>query len=523
MSDIETIEKLLQDYPFHQYPQTNEHLEGDVRRFLILRDQILDHIASNISYIGTIMKMPGKSTKTLPSVYPSNRLPEIYQIHNDGSWDIISHNSTFDLSRDDQKKLINAVPEEFFNAYFQYQAQPFFDNVHHILTTANSDKTKTICFIVRRCFFVVKKMAKQLKAMGFTCVLINIEQLTNIEDYKDSFDLIVSDADSYIFVQKLMDVIKADVYWVQSMMWDYVLARLVEKKKQDARLVCEFYDITMLYAEKDNLKTLWPDKLIEADFHYGKFIFDEADLIFARFDPSIIHEYLGYLPDNYSEIQPTKCPDVEVIDNHPGFDPANINLVYLGNMIPRNSHHPEALFPLWGMPEAWEKLLNQGFHLHIYNSPFRSNAEDGMSPIIALANTYKNLHFHEGVPHNQIIQEIGKYDFGLILSAVNMETNLNGPLLWKGAVGTKFFTMIESGLPIIIMKEKQAKARFIEKNKMGLSFHTDEHDQIMATVLKANYDEMRNNVQVFNETQTFDKYNKEVFAKLNAIFEGERT
>ena len=100
-----------------------------------------------------------------------------------------------------------------------------------------------------------------------------------------------------------------------------------------------------------------------------------------------------------------------------------------------------------------------------------------------------------------------------------METNINSPLLWKGAVGTKFFTMIESGLPIIIMKEKQAKARFIENNNMGLSFHTTEHDQIKYMVLKANYDEMRKNVQVFNETQTFDKFNKGVFAKLDAILE----
>ena len=41
----------------------------------------------------------------------------------------------------------------------------------------------------------------------------------------------------------------------------------------------------------------------------------------------------------------------------------------------------------------------------------------------------------------------------------------------------------------------------------------------MTTVLKTNYDEMRKNVQVFNETQTFDKFNKGVFAKLDAILE----
>ena len=520
MYTIETIEKLLQDYPFHQYPQTNEHLEGDIRRFSILRDQILDQIASKNSDQGIIKKMLGMGTITLPCVYPSNRLPEMYQIHKDGSFDVHSHNTTVDLSKYDQKKLINKDPEEFFDAYFQCQAQPFLNDIANFLTAANSTaKKKTICFVVRRCFFVVKKMAKHLKTMGFTCVLINIEQLVNVEDYRDSFDLIISDADNYLFVQKIMESIQADVYWVQSMMWDYVLARLVDEKIQDARLVCEFYDITGIYAEKDNLKTLWPNKLVDADFHYEKFIFDKADLIFARFDPSIIEEYLGYVPDNYSEIQPTKCPDINVNDNYPGLDFENINLVYLGSMIPRNSHHPEALFPLWGMPEAWDKLLKQGFHIHIYNSPFRSNAEDGMSPIIELAKKYKNLHLHEGVPHNQIIQEIGKYDFGLILSSVNMETNINSPLLWKGAVGTKFFTMIESGLPIIIMKEKQAKARFIENNNMGLSFHTTEHDQIMATVLKANYDEMRKNVQVFNETQTFDKFNKGVFAKLDAILE----
>ena len=35
---------------------------------------------------------------------------------------------------------------------------------------------------------------------------INIEQLVNVEDYRDSFDLIISDADNYLFVQKIMSI-----------------------------------------------------------------------------------------------------------------------------------------------------------------------------------------------------------------------------------------------------------------------------------------------------------------------------
>ena len=41
------------------------------------------------------------------------------------------------------------------------------------------------------------------------------------------------------------------------MMWDYVLARLVDECYAIARLVCEFYDITGIYAEKDNLEKLY--------------------------------------------------------------------------------------------------------------------------------------------------------------------------------------------------------------------------------------------------------------------------
>ena len=121
MYTIETIEKLLQDYPFHQYPQTNEHLEGDIRRFSILRDQILDQIASKNSDQGIIKKMlewaPSpflvytQATDFLKCIKFIRTVPLM-----------LSHNTTVDLSKYDQKKLINKDPEEFFDAYFQCQA-----------------------------------------------------------------------------------------------------------------------------------------------------------------------------------------------------------------------------------------------------------------------------------------------------------------------------------------------------------------------------------------------------------------
>ena len=86
---IETNEKLL-GLSFHHCHQTNEHLE-EITRFSILRDQILDQIASKNNDQGIIKKMLGMGTITLPCVYPSNRLPEMYQIHKDGSFDVL-HN-----------------------------------------------------------------------------------------------------------------------------------------------------------------------------------------------------------------------------------------------------------------------------------------------------------------------------------------------------------------------------------------------------------------------------------------------
>ena len=71
MYTIEIIGKLPPDYPFHQYPQTNEHLEGDIRRFSILRDQILDQIASKNSDQGIIKKMLG-----MGNYHPSLGIPK---------------------------------------------------------------------------------------------------------------------------------------------------------------------------------------------------------------------------------------------------------------------------------------------------------------------------------------------------------------------------------------------------------------------------------------------------------------
>ena len=54
------------------------------------------------------------------------------------------------------------------------------------------------------------------------------------------------------------------------------------------------------------------------------------------------------------------------------------------------------------------------------------------------------------MPHQEIIFEIRKFDFGLNVFTTDVKSSLNTKLLWNGAMGTKILTYIEAEIPVIV-------------------------------------------------------------------------
>ena len=527
MQKFDQSELIVQQYPLHQFWFDDDKLESDIQRFKILKSEMVSSLGfkapnrlnlTKSRLVSNLVNLSRfKLSYKLECRYPSGRHPRLIAFGQYGDANEYIHADAETISYFTAVSLSNMADEDFFPKYFQLISKSYLSNLTSIFEKDRANKQKTVCFITRRCFFVVKKMARELRKKGYFCVLITIEDLVNQDDYKDSFDIILGGIDNYLFLSCILNSMDIDLYYTQCMMWDYGLAKVINTHKNDAKIACEFYDITGIYAATDKLKLLWSSNQVDADLYYEDFIFDTADLVLSRFSQEIIDEYRQQSVDKHVEVQPTiskeklaKKVSCEVISKP-------TRLVYLGNLIPRNEHHPQSLFPLWGMPEAWQLLLEQKFEIHVYNSPFRNLNESGMAPIIDLSKTFTNLHFYEGLPHEEIIDEITQYDFGINLSVVDFDKNQNADLLWRGAMGTKIFTYLEGGLPVLVNKEFESMSSFISANNLGCPISSNEISNFSKTLSRIDYKKIRSNVAQFNEQNTFELFNSKALNRIDEL------
>ena len=48
-------------------------------------------------------------------------------------------------------------------------------------------------------------------------------------------------------------------------MWKYSLGKFVINNKKKSKVICDFYDVTGIYAEKKDLKIVFDEEIVEQD------------------------------------------------------------------------------------------------------------------------------------------------------------------------------------------------------------------------------------------------------------------
>ena len=74
-------------------------------------------------------------------------------------------------------------------------------------------------------------------------------------------------------------------------MWEYSLGKFVINKKLRSKVICDFYDVTGMYANYDNLKIAFEEYSIKQDLECEKYIFENADGIIHRYKQSVFVDY----------------------------------------------------------------------------------------------------------------------------------------------------------------------------------------------------------------------------------------
>ncbi len=112
------------------------------------------------------------------------------------------------------------------------------------------------------------------------------------------------------------------------------------------------------------------------------------------------------------------------------------------------------------------KVLKQGFHLHIYLNSTSFNQKDIDEATDKIPALRKLLHIHEYIHPGKLSEEINKYDWGIFFSVLTKD---GLPSARKFAASNQTATFLEANLPAIMTHNK---AEFIGKplqnNYLGL-------------------------------------------------------
>ena len=333
-----------------------------------------------------------------------------------------------------------------------------------------------IVFVCRSCYNLLQREARFLRKNGYRCYLVSMAPVVpNLRSaFYDCFDQIFDGFRSYLALGLILDTLSPDIFHVQCNMWEYLMARVVIEHRRDAKVVCEFYDITSVYADREILaRQIWPE-IVDLDLEMECYIFQNADGMMHRYPNSIIKklgDHYGACPPNieiqqYPSREYIKYPTERLSDGD-----GQIRLVYAGGLTARLPNGRREMYPEWGHIEAWEALLAQGFLIDVYCSPFRPPEGLGFEDFHALAERQDGFRFMLGVPQDKLSETLGSYDFGLSLAEFDQMASWLGDDHFYGSVATKIYSYFEAGLPVLVNSEYGYMTEIIEGNGLGFGIH----------------------------------------------------
>ena len=380
------------------------------------------------------------------------------------------------------------------------------------LVNGRKDGSRTVVFVSESPYFVILREAMYLRHNGHRAYLATVNPISGglIELFERHFDGVIHMGGSAPMLHRLLGSLEADIFHVQCGMWTLYLGRLVIESKGPAKVVCEFYDITSVYADRDVLCSNWSAAMVDLDMAMERYIFHEADAIVHRFP----REVIGALGKKYGAMPPEivmyayACPEFTAYgDEKPSARDDVIRMVYAGTTIPVNEAHPPWLFPETGMPEAFRRMLEQGFAIDILHDPHAEMKKDSpeRAQFTRLAEKFPRFGMFKGVSPDRLSQTLAPYDYGILLMDFDMSVIRIGEYQRRGIVATKIFAYLEAGLPVIVNREYEEMARIVTEYGLGLAVHSSELGHLAGMLEGFDYTRAVDNIRRFNEDHGMPK------------------
>lgn len=413
------------------------------------------------------------------------------------------------------KKLPSTVNDATWASYIPYIAENYCAD----FITKINQSSKAVLFLAHRPYFIIAKEAKALKEAGYSTFLLSVETSAEhiTKDLLQSFDAILEASESSQLTHYVLTQTRPQVIHVQCWMWSYYLADFALNHPNKPKVVCEFYDITSLYAPRDSLCTLWHRESVDLDINMEDKILHHCDVVIHRFPQHVAEKWFEEhqaSPENYRILPYAAQSKVHYDDRKRHLLNNKINMVYAGGLVPKHPDYPEHLFPEITMAETFRDLARQGICVDVLHDPHKKIDRSTLAyqEFYRYCDQYPELRLVNGVVQELLPRRLAQYDFGILLFRFNTETSQLRDIQCDGVIATKIFAYLEAGLPVIVNAEYGEMARLIRDNGLGLAIFSDQIDHLAEILADFDHASALENIQKFNRTHNWEEESQRVIA-----------
>ena len=404
---------------------------------------------------------------------------------------------------------------EKFNNSSKYQIEKFIKNFNYL-----KKNFKTIIYVAgQKCYPMILRQAKLMRNSGYKTFLINMEPLNenDLNSLRHSFDYSLQNCLFFPVLKKILKQINPDYFHIQCWMLSYHLGRFIIENKIDSKVICDFYDVTGMYSEEKFLKIIYDDFNVDQDLENEKFIFENADGIIHRYKQEVFLDYSKKYKRKKNIFEFQQYP-TEIVKLNRNNKKDKYKFVFCGTLIPPNDvNHPKELFNASGLNETFNSILKNNHELNIY-LPINGNSEFNKWVFDLRDFNYpETLKIHNSMPLDSLIFEISKYDFGVNIQHIDKKNSKLSDYSYNGAMGTKNYTYLEAGLPIIVNDEYKYCKELVEKNNIGLSLESNDINNLNLFLKKININSLKKNVRDFNIKNSLYEKSKDLIKFYNSL------
>lgn len=376
----------------------------------------------------------------------------------------------------------------------------FAEEMYADLIEAVATAPKSIVFVSLVPYFQQVKIGIALQRLGYRPFFVSLQPV--IDDVKrmivSHFGKAYNAGGSYHLLRELLGRLKPDVAYAQCWMWHYRIGRLVLDHCPAGKTVCDFYDITSIYAAPEIMQRAFPREDIDLDLYLERYILDYADVVISRF-PDFVNRHWARSHEVEREILHFNAYPVA---DHTRLKPVGppmkpCRLVYAGGLVPSNL--PAELFPESAMWNAFEVIARQGFDVEVLHDPHRVLVHDRTvyEPYQALAARQPNFRMRNGVSPDRLPEMLQQYDFGILTADFSKAPTEISWFQRSGVFATKLLSYLEAGLPIIVNAEYTAMAKFVAEHNVGIAVATHELPALADILNAVDYQAMQVAIRKF--------------------------